>query len=461
MIARRAPGGRGRRRRRCPAPSGRSGTRSARARTAAERSRSPSASTSRTARSSRAPGARPRRVSPDGWWGQCARATDPCTDGAIRATRCLGASSARAVRDARGPIATGARARVGRAASTRPAGEEAALRIALFQGPEQPGTVAGNLERLRQAAGAAAVRGARLLVCPEMFLTGYAIGPEATSPARRAGRRPVGRQAAAIARASGLALLYGYPERGAGRARLQRRPALDRDGRRLANHRKTHLFGDLDRDAFRAGAGAADAGRARRPAARHPDLLRRRVPGERPPPGPGRAPTSSPCRPPTWCPTRSSPAAWSPARAYENQVFLAYANRCGREGELDYLGLSCVVGPDGVDLARAGGGEELITAELEPGRAAPPRVAAQHLPRRPPPRALRGLGPTGAAEHRRHDRAHDPSPAAADAARPVTYFGPDFPFAYDDWLRTRPAWAAAGRAARHRGRGHRRRRWPA
>ena len=54
-----------------------------------------------------------------------------------------------------------------------------------------------------------------------------------------------------------------------------------------------------------------------------------------------------------------------PVRAYENHLFLAYANRCGREGGLDYLGLSCIVGPDGQDLARAGDGEELIAAELD------------------------------------------------------------------------------------------------
>jgi predicted amidohydrolase len=53
-----------------------------------------------------------------------------------------------------------------------------------------------------------------------------------------------------------------------------------------------------------------------------------------------------------------------PARAVENQVFLAYANRCGREGDLRYCGLSCVVGPDGADLVRAGRGEELVFADL-------------------------------------------------------------------------------------------------
>ena len=34
-----------------------------------------------------------------------------------------------------------------------------------------------------------------------------------------------------------------------------------------------------------------------------------------------------------------------PARAYENQLFLAYVDRCGREGAFDYCGLSCVGTP--------------------------------------------------------------------------------------------------------------------
>ena len=54
-----------------------------------------------------------------------------------------------------------------------------------------------------------------------------------------------------------------------------------------------------------------------------------------------------------------------PTRAFENGVFVAYANRCARENDLDYVGLSCVVGPNGVDLARAQQHETLIFAELE------------------------------------------------------------------------------------------------
>jgi predicted amidohydrolase len=68
------------------------------------------------------------------------------------------------------------------------------------------------------------------------------------------------------------------------------------------------------------------------------------------------------------------PLTLVPARAYENHLFVAYANRCGREGELQYIGLSCIVGPDGVDIARAGPGEEVIRADLDLARlrSAPP-----------------------------------------------------------------------------------------
>ncbi|MCE6982852.1 carbon-nitrogen hydrolase, partial [Pseudomonas frederiksbergensis] len=55
------------------------------------------------------------------------------------------------------------------------------MRIALFQGEPQPLDLPGNLERLHQQAQLAAARGAELLVCPEMFLTGYNIGSEAVA----------------------------------------------------------------------------------------------------------------------------------------------------------------------------------------------------------------------------------------------------------------------------------------
>ena len=73
-----------------------------------------------------------------------------------------------------------------------------------------------------------------------------------------------------------------------------------------------------------------------------------------------------------------------PARAYENQFFVAYANRCGTEAAFDYCGLSCVVGPDGADLARAGRGEELIFADLDKAMLSRSRTLNPYLKDRRP-----------------------------------------------------------------------------
>ncbi len=54
-----------------------------------------------------------------------------------------------------------------------------------------------------------------------------------------------------------------------------------------------------------------------------------------------------------------------PARAWESQLYLAYANRCGVEGEFDFAGMSCVAAPDGSVRARAGAAEDLILADVD------------------------------------------------------------------------------------------------
>ena len=73
-----------------------------------------------------------------------------------------------------------------------------------------------------------------------------------------------------------------------------------------------------------------------------------------------------------------------PARAYENQVYVAYANYCGSENGLEYCGLSCVAAPDGCDAARAGRDEELIICELDHGLLTASRRTATYLADRRP-----------------------------------------------------------------------------
>jgi predicted amidohydrolase len=54
-----------------------------------------------------------------------------------------------------------------------------------------------------------------------------------------------------------------------------------------------------------------------------------------------------------------------PVRAYENGVFVAYANYCGAGAGESYLGESVICGPDGRDLARAAKTPALVTATLD------------------------------------------------------------------------------------------------
>ena len=159
--------------------------------------------------------------------------------------------------------------------------------------------------------------------------------------------------------------------------------ALGSNGALLASYRKTHLFGAVDREQFSPGgrqsppfelAGMKAAllicydvefpENVRLAALGGADLIV--------------VPTA------LMHPFDVVARAVVPARAFENQVFLAYANRCGREGAFDYCGSSCVVGPDGRDLARAGKGEELILADVDPAALAASRRLNTHLQDRRP-----------------------------------------------------------------------------
>jgi predicted amidohydrolase len=259
----------------------------------------------------------------------------------------------------------------------------ATMRIAIYQGPAAAGTVARNLDLLEANAAQAAGRGARLMICPEMFLSGYNIGPEQASRLAESAEGASLTRVAALARATGIALLLGYPERGGDGAIYNAAGLIGRDGRSLANYRKCHLFGDLDRGMFRAGESPPavielDGIRVgllicydvefpesvRLLALAGADLVA--------------VPTA------LMDPFEVVLRTIVPARAVENQVFLAYANRCGREGDLRYCGQSCVVGPDGADLARAGRGEALVFADLDLDRLRAARRLNPYLSDRRP-----------------------------------------------------------------------------
>ncbi|MEU8706145.1 carbon-nitrogen hydrolase family protein [Streptomyces sp. NPDC048565] len=250
------------------------------------------------------------------------------------------------------------------------------LRTALLQSSGRVGSVDDNLAALDQAAARAAAAGARLLVCPELFLTGYAIGD--TVPAlAQAADGPAAREVAGICERHGLAVHYGYPER-AGDAVFNAAQLIGPDGTPLANYRKTHLFGGFEEKWFTPGElpvvqAELDGVRigllicydvefpenVRAHALAGTELLL--------------VPTA------LMHPFPFVAEAVVPVRAFESQLYIAYANRVGKEGEFDFTGLSCLAGPDGTALARAGDGDELLVADADPGLLAASRAANPYL----------------------------------------------------------------------------------
>jgi len=238
------------------------------------------------------------------------------------------------------------------------------MRIALYQGTPRPLDVPGNLERLQQQAQLAAADGARLLVCPEMFLTGYNIGLGAVQRLAEASDGPSAMAVVEIAQAHRIAIAYGYPERAGDGAIYNSAQLIDSHGRSLCNYRKTHLFGELDRSMFSPGTDhfpvvELDGWKlgllicydiefpenARRLALDGAELIL--------------VPTAN------MLPYDFTCQVTVRSRAQENQCYLVYANYCGAEDEIQYCGQSSIIGPDGSVLAMAGREECRLAADLD------------------------------------------------------------------------------------------------
>ena len=250
------------------------------------------------------------------------------------------------------------------------------MRVALYQCPPLPLDVAGNLKRLHQLAQEA--NDADLLVLPEMFLTGYNIGMEAVGALAEAQDGPSAQSIATLAKNSGVAILYGYPERGADGQIYNAVQLIDANGQRLCNYRKTHLFGDLDHSMFSAGdddfplveLNGWKLGflicydlefpeNTRRLALAGAELIL--------------VPTAN------MVPCDFVADVTVRARAFENQCYVAYANYCGQEGEIQYCGQSSIAAPDGQRIAQAGLDEALIVGTLDRQLMVDSRAANRYL----------------------------------------------------------------------------------
>ena len=236
-------------------------------------------------------------------------------------------------------------------------------KIAIYQGDGVLGGVAETLEIMREVVSEAKLAAADLVVFPELMLSGYNMGDSVPDLAEAADG-PSAKRIADMARSYGLAIVYGYPERDGERV-FNTTQMVTRSGDALLNYRKCQLYGPWEKASFEAGSGFQVTDwdglklgllicydiefpeAARRLAEQGADLI---------------VVSSATPEPQT-----DVSEVLVPARACENQLYVAFSNRCGSEDDLAYCGGSCIIGPDGRDLARVQKQEGLLYAEIDTG----------------------------------------------------------------------------------------------
>jgi predicted amidohydrolase len=251
----------------------------------------------------------------------------------------------------------------------------AKLRIAIAQLALAEGALAANWRAARGAIGRAADGGAGLLVLPEMWLTGYAyrrLGELAAATPESLAK--VG----ALAKRHDLHVVGSWPERGDDGRLYNTAFLLAPDGRVAASYRKVHLFGPMKEDRHFAPGCAPTVvqlafgrvGIALCYDLRFPELVRKMA----------LAGAELLVFPSQWPRVRLGHFhTLLAARAIENQLFVAGANRAGRSVSLEFGGGSLVVGPRGEVLGQLGDEPGYLEAEIDFAAVKEARAAADYL----------------------------------------------------------------------------------
>ena len=220
------------------------------------------------------------------------------------------------------------------------------MRTGIFQ------CAGGGLEpadRLDRLAAALAREQLDLVACPELFMSGYNVGEDVVTLAEPSDG-PFARRVAKIAQNSGTAIVYGYPEKADGTL-YNSAACIDPAGKLIANHRKLVLPPGFESQHFACGDQLTlfDFNGVRFAIlicydAEHPEAVRAAVEAG-----------AQVVIVPTALIDAWNVVAYQmiPTRAFENGVWLLYANHAGAENGASYLGASCIVAPDGKDAARA------------------------------------------------------------------------------------------------------------
>ncbi|MDX1786104.1 MAG: carbon-nitrogen hydrolase family protein [Roseovarius sp.] len=241
------------------------------------------------------------------------------------------------------------------------------MKLAVFQMSAQGGNHAGRTDRIKAAMREATNHGASLLIAPELALSGYGRREGFAGLAEPAD----GAWAAELGQASreiGISLIAGFPETWGDThhisamvidATRDEPPVIYRKGCLYGDYEKAHFQSPgpstviAELDGLRVGVlicyDIEFPENARRLARAGAELIA--VPTALPLGAPGSFIAEHVIR----------------TRAYENQVFVAYANHADSDEAFTFQGCSSIAAPDGAVLAAAPQtGDALLYAEIEP-----------------------------------------------------------------------------------------------
>ncbi|MGJ8571406.1 MAG: carbon-nitrogen hydrolase family protein [Hoeflea sp.] len=221
-----------------------------------------------------------------------------------------------------------------------------------------------NLARIEMAARQAAQAGSTLLVTPELGVTSYGGGKDTLALAETADG-PIVTRLGDIARDTGVAIVAGFAE-SCGGAFFN--SAVYTDGARPPTvYRKSHLYGAYERELFSPQQPQTclfthrgmKVGMLICYDVEFPENVRRLALADA-------EVVLVPTATPLGYSGKFIAEKMIPVRAFENQIFIVYANNTGRDGMFDYAGQSVIAAPDGSLLASAGLAKELLTADIDP-----------------------------------------------------------------------------------------------
>jgi 5-aminopentanamidase len=235
------------------------------------------------------------------------------------------------------------------------------MRLALWQGTSPTSNLDEACSQAEAALSAAAAMAAAALVLPEVWIPGYN-QPDILTQALPLDSPPLHRLATAAKRHR-TTLITGYAERDGDRI-YNSAACFGPDGSLLANHRKLQLYGPRERAIYTPGDTYTTFPLAKETAAILICYDIEFAPHIKALADQGvtliLAPTAN------MAPFTHVVRHTVPAMAANHGVTIAYANYCGSEGDLTYVGGSLIAGPHGEILAQAGETPALLVADLPP-----------------------------------------------------------------------------------------------